>query len=265
MGFARCRGQLGSQLGVAGRARHHRAAKRRPSRFPRLLRNRNLGTAVGIAFLFWATFGSVLYFLTIYLQDVRGYDALETGIGFLLPTTIVVAGSALAGQLATHFGLRSTLIAALAVGALGAVSLGLTMSAEGSYAALIPGLIAISIGDGIVFTTMFIAAGTGVSAEEQGVASGIASTSTSIGAAVGLAVLVAVANAGTNGLAGEELRTATADGLGNAVLVIAALIAATALVALNLRPDRRPRADAQQPPILPAANMNPPRCGRWSS
>ena len=39
---------------------------------PRLLANRNLATAAVIAFLFWATFGSVLYFLTIYFQDVRG-------------------------------------------------------------------------------------------------------------------------------------------------------------------------------------------------
>ena len=91
---------------------------------PRLLTNRNLRTAVGIAFLFWATFGSVLYFLTIYLQDVQGFDALETGVGFLLPTTVVVAGSALAGRLATRFGLRSTLVGALIVGALGAVVLG---------------------------------------------------------------------------------------------------------------------------------------------
>jgi EmrB/QacA subfamily drug resistance transporter len=236
---------------------------------PRLLRNRSLRTAVAIAFLFWATFGSVLYFLTIYLQDVHGFDALETGVGFLLPTAVVVAGSALAGQLSTRFGLRSTLVGALTVGALGAVVLGLTMSADGSYAALLPGLIAISIGDGIVFTTMFIAAGTGVSGEEQGVAAGIASTATSIGAAVGLAVLVLVANSGTSGLGGEELRDATADGLGIAVLVIAALIAATALVALNLRPARAPRAASQPPretrPSPALAGLNPPRCGRWSS
>ena len=50
---------------------------------PRLVANRNLATAVGIAFLFWATFGSVLYFLTLYFQDVHGYDALQTGVAFL--------------------------------------------------------------------------------------------------------------------------------------------------------------------------------------
>jgi EmrB/QacA subfamily drug resistance transporter len=203
---------------------------------PLLLANRNLGTAVAIAFLFWATFGSVLYFLTLYFQVVRGYDALQTGVAFLLPTAVVLAGSAMAGRMTTRFGLRSTLVAALAVGALGAVALGLAISPDGSYAALIPGLIAVSIGDGVAFTAMFIAAGTGVPDREQGVASGIASTSTSVGAAVGLAVLVLVANAGTDGLAGEALRTATADGLGDAVLVIAAGIAATALLALNLRP-----------------------------
>jgi EmrB/QacA subfamily drug resistance transporter len=209
---------------------------------PRLLANRNLATAVAIAFLFWATFGSVLYFLTLYLQNVRGYDALETGVGFLLPTAIVVAGSALAGRIATRYGLRRTLVAALTTGALGALALGLAMSPNGSYAGLIPGLVMLSIGDGVVFTTMFIAAGTGVADREQGIASGIASTSTSVGAAVGLAVLVLVATSGTEGLTGEALRVATADGLSSAVLVVAGGIAAIAVVALNLRPGSTMRA-----------------------
>jgi hypothetical protein len=137
------------------------------------------------------------------------------------------------------------LIAALVVGGLGAVAVGLAMSPDGSYAALIPGLIALSLGDGVAFTTMFIAAGTGVSNSEQGVASGVASASTSVGGAVGLALLVLVANSGTDGLAGEALRTATADGLSAAVLVVAGGIAATALVALNLRPG--PRVPAEVP------------------
>jgi MFS family permease len=224
---------------------------------PRLIANRNLRTATGVAFLFWATFGSVLYFLTLYFQEVRGYDALETGIGFLLPTAVVVGGSALAGRVVTRCGLRFTLIAALAVGALGALALGLTISAEGSYASLVPGLVLISIGDGVVFTTMFIAAGVGVADREQGVASGIASTSTSIGAAVGLALLVLVAAAGTDDLAGEALRVATADGLSTAVLVIAGLIAVTGLVALNLRPEARRLGEPPCPRRLAPGRLRP--------
>ena len=59
---------------------------------------------------------------------------------------------------------------------------------------------------------------------------------------VALALLVLVANAGTDGPGGEALRTATSGGLSAAVLVVAAGIAATALVALNLRPDARAHA-----------------------
>jgi EmrB/QacA subfamily drug resistance transporter len=221
----------------------------------RLLANRNLATAVAIAFLFWATFGSVLYFLTLYFQDVHGYDALETGLGFLLPTAVVVASSALAGRVATLCGLRTTLVGALAVGAVGAAALGLGMSADGSYWALVPGLVLISIGDGTVFTTMFIAAGTGVDDREQGVAAGIASTSTSVGAAVGLALLVLVAASGTDGLSGEALRIATADGLSTAVLVIAGMIVTTALVALSLRPAPRTYADVSCPRGLASAAL----------
>jgi len=204
----------------------------------RLLANRNLVIAVVIALLFAATFGAVLYFLSLYFQDVRGYDALQTGIAFLLPTAFVVAGSALGGRMTTRLGLRPTMVAALVLGALGAVALGLTMSPDGSYVALIPGLVALSIADGVVFTTMFIAAGTGVADRDQGVASAIASTGSGIGAALGLAVLVLVANAGTDDLAGEALRIATADGLSAAVLSVAAGIAVTVLVALAL-PSRR--------------------------
>jgi Na+/melibiose symporter-like transporter len=124
---------------------------------------------------------SVLSSTSIYFQDVLGLDALETGIAFLLPTAVVVAGSSLAGQVVTRFGIRRTLVAALTLGAIGAVAVGLGMSSESTYAMIIPGLIAVSIGDGVVFTTMFMAAATGVTDREQRAASGIVSTGSGIG------------------------------------------------------------------------------------
>jgi hypothetical protein len=82
---------------------------------------------------------------------------------------------------------------------------------------------------------MFIAAGTGVSDAEQGVASGIASTASGVGAAIGLAVLVLVANSGTDGLTGEALRVATANGLRAAILAVATGIAVMVFVALDMK------------------------------
>ncbi|MFJ9406766.1 MFS transporter [Streptomyces sp. NPDC101393] len=213
---------------------------------PQLLANRSLVTSLVIAFMFMATFGSVLYFLSIYFQEILGYDALKTGAGFLIPTAVVVAGSTTAGQIVTRFGIRRTLLAALATGALGAVLLGLAISPDGSYTALIPGLIILSIGDGIVFTSMFIAAGTGVSDREQGTASGIASTGSGMGAAVGLALLVLVATAGLDDLTGDRLRNETADGISTTLFVVAAGIALTFLVALS-RHEGKP--EAEPPPV----------------
>jgi MFS family permease len=209
----------------------------------RLLRNRCLTSAIAIGFLFMATFGSVLYFLTLYFQNIHGYDALQTGVGFLLPTAVVVAGSALGGRLATRFGLRSTLVGALLLGAVGAALLGLAMSPDGAYLTLIPGLTGLSVGDGVVFTTVFIAASTGVPDREQGVASALTSTGMGIGAVIGLALLVLVANAGTDDLVGEPSRIASAHGLSNAVIVVAAGIAAMIAIALSFgrSPGRLPK------------------------
>jgi MFS family permease len=212
-----------------------------------LVANPHLGRAIAIAFLFMGTFGSMLFFLSIYFQDVGGYDALQTGAAFLLPTVVVVAGSTLAGRLVSRLGLRRATVGALALGALGAALLGLTMSAEVSYTDMVPGLIALSAGDGVVFTTMFIAAATGVPDRQQGVASALASTAGGVGAALGLALLVLVVNAGTGGLAGEAARQARADGLADAAFVVAAGIVVMLAVALTLRPGRVPPAGVPCP------------------
>jgi predicted MFS family arabinose efflux permease len=204
----------------------------------RLFANRNLSVGATITFMALATLGSVLYFLTLYFQEVRGYGSLETGLAFLLPTAVIVFGSGIGGRLATRFGVRATLAVSLALAATGAVLIAAVMSSDVSYAALIPGLILLSLGDGIVYTVMFIAASTGVAERDQGVASGIASTGTQVGSAVGLAVLVAVAGIGAGAV--------TTDGLRAGILGAAAGLALTVLVALALDRGSQPHAQAAE-------------------
>jgi MFS family permease len=200
-----------------------------------MLRSPSLRLGLIAATLFMATFGVLLYFLSILLQKVFGYDALETGFAFLLPTVVVVAASAMAGRVVTALGLRSTMIGALAIGMGGALAIGFTIGPNTAYLALVPGLVAVSIGDGAMFTAIFIAAATGISDRQQGVASGIVSTGTGVGATVGLAVLVLIANAGTGGLGGEELRIATARGISHAAYGIAGGIMITLLIVVASR------------------------------
>jgi MFS family permease len=219
-----------------------------------LLGNRYVRLAIVLAFMFMATFGSLLYFVSIYLQDVLRYDALQTGLGFLVPTAVVVAASACAGPLSTRIGLRATCLTALAVGAFGAATLALDVTADADYVDLLPGLILVSLGDGTMFTTMFIAAATGVAADRQGVASAIVSTGSGIGAAVGLAVLVLLANPDREEVGAEALRVATADGIRLAVFAIAGCILATLAVVLTIYP-REPAGSSRTSHSAAAASI----------
>jgi hypothetical protein len=78
-------------------------------------------------------------------------------------------------------------------------------------------------------------------------ASGIASTGSGVGAAVGLAILVLVATAGLDGLSGEQLRIATADGISTTLFVVAGGIVLTFLVAVS----RCPTPPEPQPAPVP--------------
>jgi len=235
---------LGTALGIAFYFIEKRSAD--PLLPFAMLRNRWLRLALVVAGMFMATFGSLLYFLSIFFQDVMGYDALQAGLAFLLPTTVVVTSSALAGRAVTRFGVRATMVGALAIGGLGALALGVTLTPDTSFAYLVPGLIAVSIGDGAMFTAMFIAGATDVPDDQQGVASGIVSTSQGVGAGLGLAVLVLIANGPRHDLSGEALRVASAHGISYAAYAIAAGIMLTLLIVVLFR--GRPAAIPQQLP-----------------
>lgn len=193
----------------------------------RLFANRGMSTGMVVTFLFMATFGAVAYFFTVYFQGMLGYSALQTGVAFLLPCASVLAGTVLGGRLATRFGVRATLLGALVLGVVGTVAFGVAVSPDGSYLGLVPGLVVLSLGQGIVFTAMFAAATSGVAAADQGIASGIVTTGQQIGGAVGLAVLVALANSADG--------PADPGGLRTAFYAVAAGIALTFVVTLNFR------------------------------
>lgn len=199
----------------------------------RLLGNRDLRTGMIVTFLYMATFGTLLYFLTVYFQNVHGYSALRTGLAFLTSMIAIAVGAQTGGRLATAYGIRTSMVASLVIGGVGAVIVALTLDADASYLALTPGLVILGLGQGAGYTLMFGAASTDIPAHEQGIASGMASTTQQVGGAVGLAILVALANAGTHGLDGEALRIATTTGLRVAFLVAAAGIAVTAVTALG--------------------------------
>lgn len=194
----------------------------------RLLRGRGLRTGMAVTFLYMATIGSLAYFLTVYFQDVLGYDALHTGLAYLVPMLAITAGSLFAGRITTRLGTRTAMTGSLALGAAGTAMVALAMATDGAYAALIPGFLVLGLGQGAGYTLMFGAAAAGIAGRDQGIASGMASTAQQVGGAVGLAVLVGIA-----GLGEHTSAAATVDGTRTALFVATAGIALTAVVALG--------------------------------
>ncbi|MCP2259214.1 drug resistance transporter, EmrB/QacA subfamily [Streptoalloteichus tenebrarius] len=209
----------------------------------RLFRNRSLAAGMTITFLYMGTFGALPYFLTVLFQNVHGYDAMTSGLAFLVPSLSIAAGTQLGERMATRMRTRTTLLVGLLVGVVGTVVMLLGFAPGAGYLVIVPGLVVSGVGQGITWTGMWIAAACGVAPGEQGVASGMASTTQNVGNAVGLAVLVAVANSGLGEATGEQLRSATADGMRVAVFLAAAGMVVGALVALAL-----PRRPTSPPP-----------------
>ncbi|QFU89132.1 MFS transporter [Amycolatopsis sp. YIM 10] len=195
----------------------------------RLLKNRSLVVAVAVTFLFMGTFGTLPYFLTVLLQTVHGLSALQTGLLFLVPSIAIATGTQLGERMTNRLGVRTTLLAAFAVGVVGTAVLAWGADEGSSVPAALPGLVVSGVAQGVVWTAMWIAAATGVPAGEQGVASGLASTTLNVGNAVGLAVLIAVSHAGAVSLA---------DGGARAILLAAAGMLLGLLVTATL-PRRR--------------------------
>jgi len=208
----------------------------------RLFRNRSLVAGMSITFIYMGSFGALPYFLTVLFQTVMGFSALETGLAFIVPSLAIAVGTQLGERLATKLTTRSTLLLGSVIGVVGTVAIGLATTA--GYAALVPGLVVSGIGQGIVWTGMWIASASGVAAEEQGVASGMASTTLNIGNAIGLAILIVIANAGIDGQQGEALRLVVADGTRLAFILAVLGIVLGGLVALAL--PRRTRGAAMQ-------------------
>lgn len=199
-----------------------------------LLRRRSLVTGMIITFLYMGTFGAIPYFLTVLFQNVHQFNALQTGLAFIVPSLSIALGTQWGERLATRFGMRSTLLSGFLIGIAGTALLPLGAGVDSGYLLIVPGLIVSGVGQGVVWTCMWIAASTGVAHSEQGVASGMATTTLNIGNAIGMAFLIFIANSGIDGQTGSALLAAQASGVQTALYWAAAGLIIGGVAALFL-------------------------------
>jgi EmrB/QacA subfamily drug resistance transporter len=199
-----------------------------------IFRNRNVSTANVIGVLMAAGMFAYFFLSALYLQGILGYTPMEVGLAYL-PSMVIWGGSSLllSDRLVMRLGVRTPLIAGLALMTVGLLLLART-PVDGSFLVdVLPATIAVGLGAGIGFNPILLAAMSGVSPTEAGLASGVVNTSFMMGGALGLAVLASLAAWRTEELegAGESARAALNGGYHLAFLVGSAFVVASALVA----------------------------------
>ena len=204
----------------------------------RVVMDRNRAAAfisMGLAAV--AMFG-VFLFLTYYLQVSRGYSPVTTGLAFL-PMTLVVMISAVVAttRLRARVGPRPLMVSGMALGAIGMLMLR-GIGLDSSYAGVIlPGLVVMGTGLGLVFSTAMNSATLGVESQDAGVASATVNAAQQVGASLGTALLSTLAaSAATSLLAGHRptpalVAHAAIHGYTTAFTVSAGVFAAAAVIA----------------------------------
>lgn len=133
------------------------------------------------------------YFVSIYLQEVAGYSAIEAGLAFLPHTLAMILGARLSPVLLPRLGPRVLTV----IGA-GAACVGflwhaqVTVTSPLLYGVLLPGII-ICLGLSLTFTSLAMVATAGLDSDDTGLASGVLNTSRQVGGAIGLAALSSLA------------------------------------------------------------------------
>src|SRR5215213_9941882 len=186
------------------------------------------------AFGISASLFSLLTYLVIYMQNLLGYSAIETGVRFLPLSLAIFFTAAIAGRLTAKVPTRFLIGPGFALIGVGLLLMrGLAL--DSSWTTLLAGLIVAGVGAGFVNVPLASTAVAVVEPARAGMASGVSSTFRQVGIATGVAALGAIlAHAGPSTGRGPAAAQGFVDGLNEILLVGALLAFATAVASLAL-------------------------------
>lgn len=235
---------LGSFAGVAALliafvAREQRAAA--PLVRLGILRSSTLVRANLGAMMLFGSWVGFQFIATLYMQQLRGWSALDTGLAIFPGGALVAVLSPSVAQLIARFG-PSRLIVAGLLCASGAFALFIPIGLHSTYLpSVLPTMLLAGIGFALAFAPLNVAGTSGVAPAEQGLAGGLLNTSFQFGGALVLAIVAAVINAYTDGTTAQGVL----DGF-HPALVVSVAAALIGAAAVGLRVPRRAAATAAE-------------------
>jgi predicted MFS family arabinose efflux permease len=196
----------------------------------------------------FAGFLALFFYVTLYMQNVLGYSAVQTGLAYLPLCGIAVVSAGISSQLLARVGTRPVIVVGAVIGAAGLYWLS-RIPVGGSYVAdLLPGLLLVGLGIAGLFVAVATAANAGVPADKAGLAAALLNASQWLGGALGLAIFTAVSTSRTNHLlaTGTPVLHALTSGFQRALLVGSIFILASAVIALRAT---NTRGETEEPTI----------------
>lgn len=162
----------------------------------RVFRNRELATGSTVLTVVFAVMMGLFLVLVQFLQAVAGYSALKAAAGLLPMALVMMPLSGIAPTIAARIGLRRTLITGATAFTIGLALLASMVSADGGYWSILPGLLVMASGIGLLMSPSTTAITGSLPEQNQGVASALNDTVREFGGAVGIAILGSILNAG---------------------------------------------------------------------
>lgn len=158
-----------------------------------IFRRHTLTGANLVTVAFAAAANTPIFFFALYMQQVRGFSPLVTGLAFLPTNLTMIAGAALGTRLVNWLGARRTIVAGMGT-LLAALLLLARLTIDSNYVStLLPGLVLLGGGLGLIQVATTVAGTQRISTTQRGLASGLLNVSVQMGTALGLALPVTVA------------------------------------------------------------------------
>jgi EmrB/QacA subfamily drug resistance transporter len=202
----------------------------------------------------------IFFFMSQFLQVLKGYGPMRAGLSFLPMSICIGISAGIASQVLSRTGPRRLLVFGSGLAALGLLSMA-RISPDSTYVGtVLPSFVCVALGMGCAFVSLASAAVAGVPRSDSGIASALLNSGQQVGGAIGLAVLTAVSTGRTNHLlpggrdgggpgklsdAPHAVQAAVTSGWSWGFVVAAAIMASGSLVAaLTVRISREEAARA---------------------
>jgi EmrB/QacA subfamily drug resistance transporter len=230
----------------------------------RVILDRTRGGSYAVLGLTGIALFGVFLFLAYYLQQVKGYSPVTSGLLFLPFVGGILVSSTVASTWALpRVGPRALIASGLLLGT-GAMAYLTQVTATSSYASIVlPAIIVMGLGFGIIFSVTINTATAGVRGQDAGVASALVNTMQQVGGSIGLSALSTVALTATatylaaHHTGPQAPAVAATHGYTTAFTVAAVILGVGVIVAIALLPSRHRLAGPAPAAAEPAAAPEP--------